>query len=125
MKKLLIIFLLTFNLSSLQANSQSTATSDIKSQFSIADSVSFKGKYLFEGLPFEYIEVSVQESKLYFVGGEYKGFLTPMEDKKDAFDIDGQAIFTFSRNNENKVVELKIDYQGQTFVGKKEEERAK
>jgi hypothetical protein len=27
------------------------------------------------------------------------------------------------RNNENKVTELKIDYQGQSYVGKREEKK--
>jgi hypothetical protein len=63
----------------------------------------------------------VQENKLYFVGGEYNGFLVPLADKKDAFNVNDQAVFTFGRNNENKIIGLKVDYQGQTFQGKKEE----
>ena len=63
----------------------------------------------------------MRDSKLYFVGGEYNGFLVPLTDKKDAFNVNDQAVFTFGRNNENKITELKVDYQGQTFQGKKEE----
>jgi hypothetical protein len=62
----------------------------------------------------------VRENKLYFVGGEYNGFLVPLTDKKDAFNVNDQAVFTFGRNNENKITELKVDYQGQLFTGKKE-----
>ena len=123
MKKLFFIFFLGAGLISLKANAQSTTTPEIKTQFSIADSAAFKGKYKFEGLPFEYIEVTVQDNKLYFVGGEYNGFLTPINDKKDSFDVDGQALFTFGRNNENNIIELKVDYQGQSYVGKKEEKK--
>ena len=123
MKKLIFIFFLSAGLVSLKANAQSATTPEIKTQFSIADSASFKGKYKFEGLPFEYIEVTVQDNKLHFVGGEYNGFLTPISDKKDSFDIDGQALFTFGRNIENNIVELKVDYQGQSYVGKKEEKK--
>ena len=123
MKKLIFILLLTTGFISVQAYSQATTTSETKTQFSIADSASFKGKYKFEGLPFEYVEVSVQDNKLYFVGGEYNGALIPINDKKDAFDVNGQAVFTFSRNNENKITELKIDYQGQSHLGKKEEKK--
>jgi len=47
----------------------------------------------------------------------------PVNDKKDAFDVNGEAVFTFSRNNENKIIELKIDYQGQSYLGKKEEKK--
>jgi hypothetical protein len=123
MKKLIFIFFLGAGLVSLKTNAQSAITPEIKTQFSIADSASFKGKYKFEGLPFEYVEVSVQDNKLYFVGGEYNGALIPINDKKDAFDVNGEAVFTFSRNNENKIIELKIDYQGQSYVGKKEEKK--
>ena len=123
MKKLIFIFLLTSGLFSAQAYSQTTTTSETKTQFSIADSASFKGQYKFEGLPFEYVEISVQDNKLYFVGGEYKGALLPINDKKDAFDVNGEAVFTFIRNNENKITDLKIDYQGQSYQGKKEEKK--
>ena len=122
MKKLIFGFFITAVLFSTQAYSQTT-TPETRTQFSIADSTSFKGKYKFEGLPFEYVEVSVQDNKLYFVGGEYKGALIPINDKKDAFDVNGEAVFTFSRNNENKITELKIDYQGQSYQGKKEEKK--
>jgi hypothetical protein len=123
MKKLIFIFFLSAGLVSLKANAQTATTPEIKTQFSIADSAAFKGKYKFEGLPFEYIEVSVQDNKLYFVGGEYNGFLTPVNDKKDSFDVNGEALFTFGRNTENNIVELKVDYQGQSYVGKKEEKK--
>jgi hypothetical protein len=65
----------------------------------------------------------VHDNKLYFVGGEYNGFLVPLTDKKDAFNVNDQAVFTFNRNNENKIVGLKVDYQGQIFEGKKEEKK--
>ena len=121
MKKLIIILFLAACFVSEKTNAQSTPASETKTPFSIADSASFKGKYKFEGLPFEYIEITVQESKLYFVGGEYNGFLVPLDGKKDAFNVNDQAVFTFGRNSENKITELKVDYQGQTFQGKKEE----
>src|ERR671912_725791 len=116
MKKLIIIAFLMAGLPSLQAHSQSTTPAETKSTFSIADSAAFKGKYKFEGLPFEYVELSVQDNKLYFVGGEYNGPLVPA-DKKDVFNVNGEAVFTFNRNAENKITELKIDYNGQSFTG--------
>jgi len=122
MKKIITVLFFTSALFSTQAYSQTTP-SETKTQFSIADSAAFKGKYKFEGLPFEYVEVSVQDNKLYFVGGEYNGALIPKNDKKDAFDVNGEAVFTFNRNNENKITELKIDYQGQSYLGKKEEKK--
>ena len=123
MKKLIFILALTTGFLAAQAYSQTTTTSETKTQFSIADSAAFKRKYKYEGLPFEYVEVSVQDNKLYFVGGEYNGALIPIHNKKDAFDVNGEAVFTFSRNTENKIIELKIDYQGQSYLGKKEEKK--
>jgi hypothetical protein len=76
-------------------------------------------------LPFEYVELSVQDNKLYFVGGEYNGALVPVSGKKDVFDVNGEAVFTFNRTAENKITELKINYNGQSFVGKKEEKKDK
>lgn len=123
MKKLFFLFCCVMTLSSLYAGAQSTQTPATKSTFSIADSAGFIGKYKFENLPFEYADISVQDSKLYFVGGEYNGSLVPINDKKDAFDVNGQAVFTFLRNAENKITELKIEYNGENFVGKKEEKK--
>jgi hypothetical protein len=123
MKKIITALFLIAGLASIQAHSQSTPASETKSPFSIADSASFKGKYKFEGLPFEYVEITVQENKLYFVGGEYNGFLIPLTDKKDAFNVNDQAVFTFGRDSENKIIVLKIDYQGQISEGKKEEKK--
>ena len=122
MKKIITVLFVAAALFSTQAYSQ-TRPSETKTQFPIADSAAFKGKYKFEGLPFEYVEISVQDNKLYFVGGEYNGALIPINDKKDAFDVNGQAVFAFIRNNENKITELKIDYQGQSHLGKKEEKK--
>ena len=121
MKKLIILLFSTVGFVSFQAHSQSAPASETKPQFSINDSASFKGKYKFEGLPFEFIEITVRVSKLFFFGGEYNGFLVPLPYKKYAFNVNDQAVFTFGRNNENKITELKVDYQGQTFQGKKEE----
>lgn len=120
MKKLFFICCCVVALSSLQAGAQSTP--ETKPSFSISDSASFKGKYKFEGMPFEFIQISVQDAKLHFVGGEYNGFLVPLN-QKDVFNVNDQAVFTFNRNNENKITELKVDYQGQIFVGKKEEQK--
>ena len=121
-KSMIVLFLSAFIISS-DAHSQASPGSETKWQFSIADSASYTGKYRFEGLPFEFIEVTVQENKLHFVGGEYNGFLVPTNDKKDAFDVNSEAVFTFKRNPENKVTGLKVDYNGQSFEGKKEEKK--
>lgn len=117
MKKIFIIsaiflFGLAVNTSA-QANKNTTA-------FSIADSSSYIDKYRFEGLPFEYMEVFVKDKKLSYSGGQFNGFLNPVVDKRDVFDAEGGATFTFLRNKERKVAELQIDYMGQTYYGVRE-----
>lgn len=122
MKK--IIFLLTFLLVffGLYATAQTAdATTDTAVTFNIADSATFTGKYHYEGLPFEYMTISVQEGKLFYAGGEYSGFLHPIKEKKDTFDANGNATFTFLRNADNKVAQLRIDYQGQSYQGERDE----
>jgi hypothetical protein len=119
MKKAIIPFLFAICLCTLNASAQ-TAKAESIPAFSITDSASFTGKYKYEGMPFDYMEISVREGKLFYSGGEYSGFLVPLKDKKDAFDASGQAVFTFVRNGDAKVTDLKIDYQGQTFLGGRE-----
>lgn len=120
MKKIFLLCIFSLGLFALEASAQTAKPSDTASVFSIADSATFTGKYKYEGLPFDYMEISVKEGKLYYSGGEYSGFLDPLKDKKDAFDASGAATFTFGRNSDNKVTELKIDYQGQTYVGQRD-----
>lgn len=123
MKKTILLSVFSLCLVALKASAQTTKPTDTIPVFSIADSASFTGKYKYEGLPFEYMEISVKDGKLYYSGGEYSGNLDPLKDKKDAFDANGQALFTFLRNAEKKVTDLQIDYQGQTFVGKREDKK--
>lgn len=123
MKKSVILLVIAISLVTVKASAQTAAAPEIKSSFSISDSAAYKGKYKFEGLPFEYIEVSVKEGKLYFVGGEYNGFLDPINDKKDTFDVNGVAVFTFTRDEKNQISDLKVDYEGESYQGKKEEKK--
>lgn len=121
MRKIIIVSVFALSLFALKASAQTSK--DSIPVFSIADSSSFTGKYRYEGLPFEYMEVHVKDGKLAYSGGEYNGSLDPAKDKKDAFDASGDALFTFVRDKENKVTELKIDYRGQTYLGKREEKK--
>src|SRR5947209_16949446 len=98
MKRTTMIFLVALVLFALQSSAQTTKMTDSVAVFSIADSATFTGKYKYENLPFDYMTVSVQDGKLYYSGGEYSGSLTPVKDKKDAFDANGNAIFTFVRD---------------------------
>ena len=125
MKRMIVLLLVSFSIIVTEASAQASAPPEAASSFAVVDTAAFKGKYKFENLPFEYIEVSVEQGKLFFVGGEYNGFLEPVKDKKDVFDVgDGVATFTFGRNKENKIETLKVDYDGQSFEGKKEEKKA-
>jgi cytochrome c len=124
MKKAALFFVLSFGLLSLTASAQTTKP-ETSTPFTIADSATYTGKYKFEGLPFEYMEVSVKDNKLFYSGGEYSGSLDPQKDKKDVFDAGGVAVFTFLRDKEGKkVTEMQIDYEGQSYFGKKEEKKS-
>jgi cytochrome c len=120
MKKTILLSFLMLVMLALTASSQTTKPTESVPVFSIADSATFTGKYKYEGLPFDYMEISVKDGKLYYSGGEYSGFLEPLKEKKDAFDASGEAVFTFVRNSDNKVTELRIDYQGQTYSGQRD-----
>ncbi len=121
MKKVLLSASLLFGLFATSLSAQSVPSEVASHRFTTLDSTDYIGKYRYEGLPFEYMEVSAKDGKLYYSGGEYTGYLEPVKDKKDVFDAGGIATFTFSRDTQNKVKELLIDYQGQTHIGKKEE----
>lgn len=123
MKKLVLMVLLVTGFSATKVSAQTTPSSNTKTQFSIADSASFTGKYKFEDLPFEYFTISVREGQFHFEGGEYNGLLDPVSGKKDVFDVGGEAVFTFTRNGNDKISGLKVEYQGRTYEGKKEEKK--
>lgn len=125
MKKTLFLSIFAICLATLEATAQADKSKDSIAVFSIADSATYTGKYMYEGLPFEFMEISVKDGKLFYSGGEYNGALEPMKDKRDAFDAGGVAFFTFVRNAESKVAELQIEYQGQTFSGKRETKEQK
>ena len=127
MKKFFLVLLIALIANITDASAQTTPTpapppkDSTTSWFNLADTAIFKGKYKVEGMPFDYVEVIIKESKLYFFAGEYQGNLEPLKDKKDAFDALGQAVFSFGRNTDGTDVEgLKIDYNGQVIEGKKE-----
>ncbi|HEV7332848.1 MAG TPA: hypothetical protein VGN63_17545 [Flavisolibacter sp.] len=120
MKKTFFLNLFALCLLAVNASAQTSTPAGGSPVFEISDSATYIGKYKYEGLPFEHMTISTKEGKLYFSGGEYFGFLIPVKDKKDVFDANGEALFTFRRNSENKVADLQIDYQGQSYMGKRE-----
>ena len=123
MKKSIILALCVVALSATSATAQTTKTTDTTQAFSIADSAAFTGKYKFEGMPFEYMTITAKDGKLNFSGGEYSGPLNPVSGKKDVFDANGAATFSFVRNADKKITDLAIDYQGNVMSGKREEKK--
>ena len=79
----------------------------------------YVGKYKMSNLPFPYIEVSVQDGKLFMKAGEQGGPVSQM-DEADKFDADGKATLLFVRDAGKKVVKLQMEASGFKFEGTKE-----
>ncbi len=79
----------------------------------------YTGKYKMTGLPFPYIEVSVQNGKLMMKAGEQGGEITPTNEA-DTFDAGGKATLLFIRDDKNKVAKLQMEAMGFKFTGDKE-----
>jgi hypothetical protein len=81
----------------------------------------FVGKYTFTGLPFEVLEVTIKEAgKIHIEAGERGGDVPPTKDDPDAFETP-EAMLKFVRDDNRKVIELKIDAGGTIFKGTKEQ----
>lgn len=122
MKKIVFTLACLLSLSAAHAITSPMATLASASYVS-ADSVDinqYVGKYKFEGLPFDYITVSVKEGKLMINTGSDEGELTPVKDAADKYDADGKATFTFKRNADKKITGLQLEAQGFSFEGTKE-----
>jgi cytochrome c len=79
----------------------------------------YVGKYKMTGLPFPYIEVSVQDGKLFMKAGEQGGTVTQMNEA-DKFDADGKATLLFIRNEKKQVIKVQMEASGFKFEGDKE-----
>lgn len=79
----------------------------------------YVGKYKMTGLPFPYIEVSVQDGKLFMKAGEQGGVVTPMNEP-DKFDADGKATLLFTRDEKKKVNKVQLEAMNFKFDGLKE-----
>lgn len=123
MKKLVLTFACLVSLSAVYATTPEVAVRPSANQVSMADSVNltdYVGKYKMEGLPFEYITISVKDDKLTIDTGSESGSLTPIKDATDKFDADGRATLKFNRDENRKVTGVTLDAQGMSFDGKKE-----
>ncbi len=83
---------------------------------SLADYI---GKYKMQGLPFEYIGISVKDGKVIMDAGGQAGEVSPM-DTPDKFDASGRATIQFIRDDAKKVTGMKMEAMGMNFEGKKE-----
>jgi len=76
MKKVILLAVIGLFVISFDASAQTPTPPDTTAWFKVSDTALYKGKYKIEGAPFEFLEVLVRESKLYFLaGGQYEGFL--------------------------------------------------
>lgn len=91
----------------------------VQSDIPKADLNDYVGKYKMSNLPFPYIEISVQDGKLFMKAGEQGGAITPM-DEADKYDASGKAIIYFIRDDKKKVVKLQMEASGFKFEGDKE-----
>jgi cytochrome c len=78
----------------------------------------YAGKYKFTGLPFEYVEIRIEDNQVIFISPTDKGPLTPTKEP-DVYDGDGRATMKFVRKG-GKVVALKLMPPGMEFEGAKE-----
>jgi len=79
----------------------------------------YVGKYKVNGLPFPYIEVTLQDGKLYLKAGEQGGPINST-DEADKFDAEGKASVQFVRDDQKKVVKMQVEANGFKFEGTKE-----
>ncbi|MBP6826333.1 MAG: ThuA domain-containing protein [Saprospiraceae bacterium] len=78
----------------------------------------YVGKYKFSGLPFEFMEVVVENGALVVTAGDQRGPVTALPGA-DKFDADGQATIEFIREN-GKVTGMKLAPPGMSFTGVKQ-----
>ncbi|WP_337043198.1 hypothetical protein [Emticicia sp. 17c] len=117
MKKiLLLLFLASASVFTVKAKSL-----PVVATHKIAPDLSeYVGKYKFEELPFEFIEFKLTDGKLVVDAGGQGGEVKKDAEKDDIFATeDGNAKFTFKRNDEKKIVKVTLEYQGMTFEGTK------
>lgn len=117
MKKILLLF---FFVVASVVMAKPVKTPDITSQKVKIDLSEYVGKYKFEELPFEFLEIKLTDGKLMVDAGGQGGEIKKEEGSEDVFNTeDGNAKFTFKRNDEKKITKIMLDYQGTIFEGTK------
>lgn len=77
----------------------------------------YTGKYVVSGGTFGDIEVKDVNGKLFVQAWNNSGELDPVPDAKDQFNSADGSIVTFIRDNQNKVVKLKMKILGMDYEG--------
>lgn len=77
----------------------------------------YTGKYAIAGGMVPEVEVSIKDGKLYVKARENTGALDPIPGSKDQFSSADGSTAVFSRNEQNKVVRLKIRILGMDYEG--------
>lgn len=117
MKKILFLLFLASTTVAIASPECVINTSVQKSVFDLSE---YTGKYKFEDLPFEFLEIKLTDGKLIVDAGGQGGEIKKEEDAADVFKTeDGAAKFTFKRNDEKKITKITLDYQGTIFEGTK------
>lgn len=117
MKKILFLFFLASATVAIAKPGHLLNTSVQKTTFDLSE---YAGKYKFEDLPFEFLEIKLTDGKLMVDAGGQGGEIKKEEGSEDVFKTeDGGAKFTFKRNDEKKITKITLDYQGTIFEGTK------
>ena len=117
MKKILFLLFLASATVAIAKPGRILNTSVQKTVFDLSE---YAGKYKFEDLPFEFLEIKFLDGKLMVDAGGQGGEIKKEEGSVDVFKTeDGAAKFTFKRNDEKKITKITLDYQGTIFEGTK------
>ncbi|HEV7347321.1 ThuA domain-containing protein [Telluribacter sp.] len=96
-------------------NSSSTKAASASGP-SVQQLEAYAGKYKMTGLPFEYIEITPKEGKLFMKAGTNEGELTH-EGEADAFKGGNGVVIRFGRGADQQVTSMSLDVQGMSFKG--------
>lgn len=111
-RSLMVVMAIEFK----QVETTQAAAPVVETKTNIEDYV---GKYKMTGLPFDYVEITVQDGKVIMNAGGQGGSINPT-DTPDKYDADGKAILNFVRNDVRKVTGVQMEAMGFKFEGKKE-----
>lgn len=86
----------------------------------VADLRDYVGTYKVSDLPFDKVIISERGGKLHYVAGEYEGDFMEVSGKADTYSANENATVTFLRNAGGQVDKIKLEIDGDVFMGTKE-----